>query len=244
MIFKDLQMELWQEIVIIIIASLIFLIILYILILFCIKSKKVTHNPEQSVIKETFCDNKTLNETKTQEAQTQKLSDREIRIRKRISENNITKKELLLLEKQEQIIIPEDLIINSITSNELKDNEFKNIEKGNTDFGLNAIKLYLQTKNNIKNTAGIGKRPDIYKINNRTICILKDLGNNKFNMSLKLGPAYASKMKETFKKNVIDSVFPQGLIWFSYNNQVTGNITLEAVKQAIDISYIIASLGY
>ena len=43
---------------------------------------------------------------------------------------------------------------------------------------------------------------------------------------------------------IINSTFPHGIIWFTYSIDSLDKLTIEALKEAIDISYEFAALGY
>jgi len=112
------------------------------------------------------------------------------------------------------------------------------------DFSIYDIDQYISSKKNIEKVVASGKKPTSFKIKGgKSFCLLIDLGENKFKITLKCGPAYGTKLCEYFKDTVTVSKFPYGIIWFSVSNEAK-QPSLELIKQMIDISYEIAKIGH
>ncbi|MCL2521848.1 MAG: MmcQ/YjbR family DNA-binding protein [Erysipelotrichales bacterium] len=114
----------------------------------------------------------------------------------------------------------------------------------NNEYILTDIDRYISSKINIIKTEATGKKPTSYKIKGKkSFALLIDLGNGRFKLTVKCGPAYGVKLLEYFKNIVEQSKFPYGVIWFTVSNEVK-QPSLELIKQMIDISYEIAKIGY
>jgi len=111
------------------------------------------------------------------------------------------------------------------------------------EYSINDIDTYLMLKKDIFKKQATGKKPTSYKINGKSFALLNDLGDNKFKLTIKCGPAYGTKLSEYFKDTVSPSTFPYGFIWFSVSNEKKHS-SFELIKLLIDISYAIAKIGY
>jgi len=114
----------------------------------------------------------------------------------------------------------------------------------NLEYSLIDIDRYITNKINIIKTEASGKKPTSYKIRGKkSFALLIDLGEGKFKITLKCGPAYGARLKEYFKDVVTQSKFPYGFLWFTVSNEVD-QPSLELIKQMVDISYELAKIGY
>ncbi|MCL2522495.1 MAG: MmcQ/YjbR family DNA-binding protein [Erysipelotrichales bacterium] len=117
------------------------------------------------------------------------------------------------------------------------------LAKTNT-FTIADIDNYISDKKNIEKVSASGKKPTSFKVKGgKSFCLLFDLGDGKYKVTLKCGPAYGAKLCEYFKDLVTVSKFPYGIIWFSVSNE-TKQPSLELIKQMVDISYEIAKIGH
>jgi len=111
------------------------------------------------------------------------------------------------------------------------------------EFSIEEIDQYICNKKNITKVEASGKKPTSFKVKGgKSFALLFDLGNGKYKITIKCGPAYGAKLVEYFKDTVIVSKFPYGIIWFTITNE-NKDASLELIKQLIDISYGIAKIG-
>ncbi|MCL2522039.1 MAG: MmcQ/YjbR family DNA-binding protein [Erysipelotrichales bacterium] len=112
------------------------------------------------------------------------------------------------------------------------------------EFSIEDIDQYICNKKNITKVEASGKKPTSFKIKGgKSFALLFDLGDGKYKLTFKCGPAYGAKLVEYFKDTVYVSKFPYGIIWFTISNE-NKNTSLELIKQVIDISYEIAKIGH
>ena len=240
MIFDSLDMQLWQEIFLICIFAfcLVFLILIIILLFTSVglkkKSERLITSEPSSEVNDNLVNNDTSNV----------LTTKELEIRKELELNPISKVDLVKLEKAEDVLISDDFVINAITQKELGKNKYHNVLTGNTNFDVEDIKKYILSKDDVSFAIPKGMRPLIYKVNGKALALIKTHADNKYSITLKLGPTYASKMMNLLPSLIINSTFPHGIIWFTYSIDSLDKLTIEALKEAIDISYEFAALGY
>ncbi|MCL2522331.1 MAG: MmcQ/YjbR family DNA-binding protein [Erysipelotrichales bacterium] len=140
--------------------------------------------------------------------------------------------------------VTEETLNKSLLTMDPKFSDFK-IPLGETiAFSIEEIDKYIANKKNFEKVEASGKKPTSYKINGgKSFTLLIDLGNGKYKIILKCGPAYGAKLIEYFDQTVSTSKFPYGIIWFSVTNEIK-QPSLELIKQLIDISYEIAKIGH
>jgi len=149
-------------------------------------------------------------------------------------------------EKLEDAInkVTEETLHRSILEMDAKYNDCKIPLGKSFDFSIDEIDQYIASKKNFEKVEASGKKPTSYKIKDgKSFTLLIDLGNGKYKITLKCGPAYGAKLMEHFKDAVSVSKFPYGFIWFSVSNEIK-EPSLELIKQLIDISYEIAKIGH
>jgi len=165
--------------------------------------------------------------------------------------NEMEKKELVIYQKVHGTNVAEDIVVNIITDNTLKKSRFAmdpsyefRVPVGEV-FSFNAedIRKYIKSKPKVEISLGTGQKPDTYKVSGKTFAFLYSLETGHYKVSFKCGPKYGHQLSSVFTNNVAKTKFPYGLLWFMVSNE-TLDCSLELIKQLIDISYKIASLGY
>ena len=178
----------------------------------------------------------------------EEMKRRELEIKELLETSEMTRIELKNWQKKAKTFVSEDFIINTLTEQVLSKSNLEmrsditecRVPKDITHkYSYNDVLEYLNNKKKVEFQDNQGK---VFKVNGTTLAFLYQVNDkDEMRVTIKCGPNYAQKLVSKYSNKSVDKAkFPYGLLWFDVNYDAS----FELVKQLIDISYRLASLGY
>ena len=184
------------------------------------------------------------------EQRKQELKDQGEIIKNLLASAAMTKAQLEAYQKQENMIVPEDLIINTVTEMALSKSDYE-MSHYVADCPIVKDETFSYTSDEIAEYIGAKKDARIsgtahckvFKVEGNTFAMFypSSESGGKMRVTLKCGPTYGSKLETVYTAGAVTKAkFPYGLLWYT----VDETASLEMVKLLVTISYTIATLGY